>query len=186
MKYFTERNEVIENYAKALYEISFESNADSSEIIEDLEFFSNYLLNDENKELNNLLSYPLISVEEKINIIHEIFDSRLNVIVINFVVALTEHQRILYLDLIIQEYKMFFRKEMNIVKVQAKFGLMPSEKEIDQIKENLKDKLNCAMIEFEYEVDSELIGGVKLFYNGLYIDNTLSSKINRFIKQIES
>lgn len=186
MRYFEERNELTSNYALALFEVAQEQNKDIIEIINDLEVFYSVLKVKGVTQLKTLLSYPLISVEEKITSIHDAFDGNIDKLVIDFIISLTQAQRLSFLSLIIKEFKMIYRNNYNIIKVQAKFGLEPSEKQINDIKNAMKEKLGCAKIEFEYIVEPSLIGGVKLFYNGKFIDNTLAAKIKRYAQQIRA
>lgn len=186
MRYFNERNEVVENYALALFEVAKESNKDLNEIKNDLVEFYSALKHDELKELRKVLYYPLISVEEKIASIHEAFDGNIDELVIDFIVTLTQEQRLNFFSLIIEEFKMIYRISSDVVQVKAKFGIEPTQDEVNKIITTMKEKLKCADIEFEYIVDSELIGGVKLFFNGKFIDNTLASKIKRYAKQIRA
>lgn len=184
MQYFNEKNEVVENYALALFEVAQEENKKLVEIIEDLETFNYALKNETSRKLYNVLYYPSISVEEKIHSIHEAFDGNIDELVIDFVITLTSEQRLTFLSVIIEEVKRIYRKEIGCVKVIAKFGVEPSLEDIKKIQKSMQTKLGCNTIEFEYLVDNTLIGGVQLFYNGKYIDNTLASKIKRYAKQI--
>lgn len=184
MQYFNEKNEVVENYALALFEVAQEENKELIEIISDLEAFNLALKNESSRELYNVLYYPSISVEEKIKSIHEAFDGNIDELVIDFVITLTAEQRLTFLNVIIEEFKRIYRNFVGCIKVQAKFGVEPTASDIDRIKQNMKTRLGCSDIEFEYIVDSTLIGGVQLFFNGKYIDNTLASKIKRFANQI--
>lgn len=186
MRYFNERNEVVENYALALFEVANEQSRDLKLIVSDLEEFYSALKDEQLGELKNILNYPLISVEEKIASIHEAFDGNIDELVIDFIVTLTQEQRLSFYDLIIEEFKMIYRAHASVVKVQAKFGLEPTLHEIQKIRTTMIEKLGVKSIDFEYIVDSDLIGGVKLFFNGKFIDNTLAAKIKRYAKQIKA
>lgn len=186
MRYFVERNEVVENYALALHDIAIEKKIKINEILDDLIFFNKALKNKEIKKLKNLLSYPLKTDDEKIASIHDVFDGSIDEIVIDFLILLTKAQRLSFLPLIIEELKKIYFEEENIIKVKAKFGIKPSLQTIEKIKAKMQQKLGCKEILFEFEVDEKLIGGVKLFYQGKFIDNTLAAKIKRYAQQIRS
>ena len=186
MNYFNERNEVVENYALALFEVLKENGHNGDEIINDLNMFQLALRGNETKELKRILYYPLISVEKKVEYLHEIFDRSLNKLVVDFIITITEEQRITFLPLIIEELILANNLDKNIINVKATFGIEPSKEDVQKIIKKLESKLECSSIDFEYIVDETLIGGVQLFYNGRYIDNTLLSKINRFAEQIKS
>lgn len=182
MRYFNETNEVVQNYAVALFEEVKNSDVEFEVIINDLDYLNNMIKN--NVEFNSFLHYPLISNEEKVKEIEGMLSNNVEKIVIDFIVLLTENQRITFLNLIMHEFKIHWRKYKNIARVKVTFGFEPTEEILNNVKLSMKEKLKADSVELDYIVNLDLLGGIKVFYDGKLIDNTLIQKIQRYAKQI--
>ncbi|MFH1282133.1 MAG: ATP synthase F1 subunit delta [bacterium] len=158
------------NYAKALFEIACVKDKEAN-VEEDLRNCSD-LLNSSDL-LREVLNTPLISLQKKIDIINEVFQSKIDKIVIAFIIRLVISKRIKYFEQIKEYYSDLNKNRSGIMSgtvISVKELVNEEKKEIVKILERL---YKSKKMDLNYELDSSLIGGIKLMIGDTRYDFSL-------------
>ena len=167
---------VSDRYALALYDLTSERNC-TDEVIKDLSSFINY--NKENKDFLLLLENPVISSDDKYNIILKILEKNdANNILFNFIKVISKNKRFAFFIDIINRFK-----EINNEKRGNIIADITSAEELSELqKKNLINNLSASLgkkITLNYKVDKSIIGGLIIKVGSRMIDSSLFTKINK-------
>ena len=173
--------ETSERYSRALFEVAKE--ADDLEKIEtDIKSFK-YLL-ENSSELKNFFCNPTQSINNQKNVndlLSRQFSFSKNLK--NFFSLLIEKRRIFFVSKIIDSFlKLCSRK-----RGEVKASLISSKELTDSELENISKDLSSSMgsiIKFDYKIDKELIGGLKLQLGSFMIDTSIKNKLKKFEQQM--
>lgn len=169
-------------YASALFELCIENNS-LSDIFEEMTQVNDIF--SENEDFLKLLSSPLISLENKHDVLDKTFSDRLSDMFFDYLCVLTDKGRIGFFSGIFSEFKEMYNKQMNILEVTVITSQPMSEK----IREKLINKLSCVSgkkIVLDERVDKSLLGGIVLRYENTEIDSSVKGKLDKLKKQIDS
>jgi F-type H+-transporting ATPase subunit delta len=168
--------ETSERYSRALFGVAKDS--DELDKIElDVKNFQN-LLKDING-LKNFIQNPtqslqiqkklIILVSEKLN-----FSKNL----INFFFLLIEKRRIFFVSKILDSYLRLCLKKRGEIKASLISSKELTETELESISKDLSLSMGST-IKFNYKIDKELIGGLKLQLGSFMIDTSIKSKLKK-------
>ncbi|MDE6149112.1 MAG: ATP synthase F1 subunit delta [Ruminococcus sp.] len=169
-------------YASALFELCIE-NGSLSEIFDEMSQVKNIF--SENEEYLKLLSSPLISEEDKHEVLEKTFGGKLDDMFFDFLCVICDKGRIGFFSGIFSEFKELYNKHMNILEVTV----VTSQPMSDKIKGKLIDKLSGSSgkkILLDERVDKSLLGGIILRYDNTEIDSSVKGKLDQLKKQIDS
>ncbi|MGL5694254.1 MAG: ATP synthase F1 subunit delta, partial [Peptostreptococcaceae bacterium] len=105
-------NVVASRYAEALFQIGEEEQTTESlyqELNQVVKIFS------ENKDFYSILKSPIISKKEKIALIDNVFEDKLNINIKNFLKVLIEKNRVVYIFDIEDSYKVLLNEKNNVL-----------------------------------------------------------------------
>lgn len=173
--------EVSSVYAEALFELACETDCledVSLDLISVTDIFS------KNPDFLNLLSLPNISTEEKLDSLKKVFGNDEGILM-NFLCLLTEKNRIGYIAGIGADFRKLYNRHNNIEEVSVTTSVPLSESERNRLIVKLQNKLG-KRIKLVENIDSSLIGGVRLSYGDTLIDNSIASRISSISKEIKS
>ena len=173
--------ETSERYSRALFEVAKETN-DLEKIEKDIQNFQ-FLL-DNNSEIKNFIHNPTQSKENQNNVINLLSD-KLNFSknLKNFMFLLIEKRRIFFVRKIINS----FLKLCSIKRGEVEASLISSKELSETEIKNISNDLSASMstsIKFDYKVDKELIGGLKLQLGSFMIDTSIKNKLNKIEKKM--
>ena len=176
--------ETSERYSRALYEVAKEAN-ELEKVESDIKAFNSFLKN--NSDLKNFFNNPTQSINnqnEAINILSDKLNLSKNLK--NFLFLLIEKRRIFFISKIIDS----FLKLCLIKRGELKASLI-SSKELSQSElENISKDLSATMgstLKFDYKIDKDLIGGLKLQLGSFMIDTSIKNKLKKLEqKMLES
>ena len=176
--------ETSERYSRALYEVAKEAN-ELEKVESDIKAFNSFLKN--NSDLKNFFNNPTQSINnqnEAINILSDKLNLSKNLK--NFLFLLIEKRRIFFISKIIDS----FLKLCLIKRGELKASLI-SSKELSQSElENISKDLSTTMgstLKFDYKIDKDLIGGLKLQLGSFMIDTSIKNKLKKLEqKMLES
>ena len=176
--------ETSERYSRALYEVAKEAN-ELEKVESDIKAFDSFLKN--NSDLKNFFNNPTQSINnqnEAINILSDKLNLSKNLK--NFLFLLIEKRRIFFISKIIDS----FLKLCLIKRGELKASLI-SSKELSQSElENISKDLSTTMgstLKFDYKIDKDLIGGLKLQLGSFMIDTSIKNKLKKLEqKMLES
>lgn len=169
-------------YASALFELCSENNK-LTEIFDEMTQVKNIFC--ENEEYIKLLSSPLISEEDKHEVLDKTFSGKLDDMFFDFLCVLSDKGRMGFFSGIFSEFKEMYNKHMNILEVTV----VTSQPMSDRIKDKLIDKLSGTSgkkILLDERVDKSLLGGIILRYENTEIDSSVKGKLDKLKKQIDS
>ncbi len=132
-----------------------------------------------------LINDPTIAAEEKKKIIKSVFEGRISKELENFLYVLVDKRRISHFIKIIDQFeKLVYEAEglgtgtVYTVKELSEEQLMKVEEETGKLlRENVK---------LTQEIDTSLIGGMKILINGKIIDASIKSRIETMMKELVS
>lgn len=157
-------------YAKVLMDLSKEYNIDKKQIVDELQFVNQYFDNDFICFLKN----PRISKENKKDVFKKAF-SNINKYIFSTLMVLIDNDNIINLQEIILELNKMIDEELGIVTLELSTTKPLNEKEKNIIKLYFSNKLN-KKINIKEIIDTNLIGGLIIKYQGKIIDGSIFSK----------
>lgn len=173
---------VHEQYAAALYELAMEEKK-QGEFSDELCFIDSCF--DENTDFVKLLDNPMITTEEKVKLLDDVFSSHISEYVLNFVKLLSEQKRIRIFKKCVSEFSALFDEERNIVRATAVSAAPLGDEQIKLIEDRLSKLTNKTAV-VENTVDESVLGGVVLRYGSNSIDMSVKSELEKIRKEIFS
>ena len=173
--------ETSERYSRALFEVSKEAGA-LDKIETDIKKFKS--LYEESVELKNFIKNPTHTIETQNKILNLLgeklsFSSNLK----NFFLLLIKKRRIFFVKKIVDSFLRLCSKKRGEIKAS-----LISSKELSSIElENISKELSSAMgsiIKFDYKVDQDLIGGLKLQLGSFMIDTSIKNKLKKYEQEM--
>ena len=176
--------ETSERYSRALFEVSKDA-GELEKVEQDLKKLQ-FLLN-ESLEVKNFIHNPTQSKENQNNAINLLAQKLIfSKILKNFMFLLIEKRRILFIEKIIDSFLKLCSKKRGEVEASLISSKELSDNEIESISKDLSSSMGST-IKFNYKVDKELIGGLKLQLGSFMIDTSIKNKLNKLEqKMLES
>ena len=169
--------ETSERYSRALFEVSKElEELDKAE--KDIKNFQSLI--NSNSDIKNFLKDPTqnINVQNKvINLLADKLDVSKNLR--NFFLLLIEKRRIFFIKKIIESFLKLCSNKRGEVKASLISSKELSQNELNEISKDLS-KLMGTTLKFDYKVDKELLGGLKLQLGSFMIDTSIKNKLKKY------
>ena len=169
--------ETSERYSRALFEVSKES-GELEKIEADVKNLQS--LFDDSFELKNFIQNPTHTIETQNNVLNLLsekllFPKNLK----NFFALLIKKRRIFFVMKIIDSFLKLCSKKRGEIKAS-----LLSSKELSLVElENISKELSLSLgstIKFDYKVDKDLIGGIKLQLGSFMIDTSIKNKLKKY------
>ncbi len=173
--------ETSERYSRALFEVS----KDSGELEKneaDVKMFQS--LHDSSLELKNFIKNPTNTIETQNNVLNLLseelgFSKNLK----NFFLLLIEKRRVFFVKKIVDNFLRLCLKKRGEIKAS-----LISSKELTPVElESISKELSLSMgstIKFDYKVDQDLIGGLKLQLGSFMIDTSIKNKLKKYEQEM--
>ncbi len=174
-------NETSERYARAFFEISNENN-EIDLVEESLKKFLNFY--DSNIDYKNFIKNPTQSDENQMKVI-QILSEKLNFSknLKNFFSLLVEKKRIFFVKKICENILKFCSKSRGEIKAILISSKDLSSDEFSKINKEFSDSLGST-IKFDYSVDKDLIGGLKIQLGSFMIDTSIKNKLQKYKQEM--
>lgn len=166
--------EVSYRYASALFSIAEEQNKLSSYLEEGNNI---YLILKKDRELINYLSSYFLTFEEKEKIIEEVFSFVNNKDMLVFIKLVVKNSRSLKLVHIFKTFIKLANQKLGIAQGVCFSSTKLNEKEKKKIEDKFKSLLNKQII-LEYEIDEDLLGGIKVEFDDKVFDGSLAKNLS--------
>ena len=169
--------ETSERYSRALFEVSKEA-GELEKIEVDIKIFQ--YLHTASLELKNFIENPTHTIETQNKILSLLseklsFSKNLK----NFFFLLIKKRRIFFVKKILDSFLRLCSKKRGEIKAS-----LISSKELSSLElENISKELSTSMgstIKFDYKVDKDLIGGLKLQLGSFMIDTSIKNKLKKY------
>ncbi len=178
----SEKNLLIANkYAEALIDFPKEGKVSYTKISEDLSLIKKTL--ERSKDLFDVLVNPIISVNDKLEILNSIFSDNIDDIVKNFLKILVEKNRFSIIFDVIVIYSQLLDEVNNISRVEVFSAIELNDVEKNKIVEKLKMKLK-KNVQVNWSINKELMAGFIVKIGDDVIDFSLGSKLDSLKKAI--
>ena len=164
---------VSERYAEALFELARDGNKVAqfgNRLNEVLDVLNKY------PELSQIIYHPVVTKEDKKQVLHQIFEKELPTPLMNFLFLLVDKKREKLLPDIISQYSRL-RNELNktvVAQVVTAIPLYTDSKNL--LQKELEDYLDQQVI-MECYVDKAILGGVRIKIEDRLIDASLKSQL---------
>ena len=169
--------ETSERYSRALFEVSQDSN-DLDKVENDIKNFK--LIYDKNLEVRNFVKDPSQVITEQNKLVNLISD-KLNFSknVQKFLLLLIEKRRIFFVNKIIESFLRLCSQKRGEIKASLISSKKLSQTELNDISTDLSKSMGSTL-KFDYKVDEELIGGLKLQLGSIMIDTSIRNKLKKY------
>ena len=169
--------EASERYSRALYEVSRDSD-DLVKVENDIKNFK--LIYDKNLEVKNFIKDPSQIITEQNKLVNLISD-KLNFSknVQKFLLLLIEKKRIFFVNKIIESFLRLCSQKRGEIKASLISSKELSQTELNDISTDLSKSMGSTL-KFDYKVDKELIGGLKLQLGSIMIDTSIKNKLKKY------
>ena len=129
-------------------------------------------------QLKSLFQSKRIHNDKKIQIIREVFSNFFHVLVVEFLGLMVKDRSIHIIRQVIKAYSDLYKEKAGTINVHAHVSQEMEVAYINALQENLKNIIN-KKVDFKIEVDNDLLGGIKLRIENMFLDASLKSKLNR-------
>ncbi len=169
--------ETSERYSRALFEVSRDSD-DLDKVESDIKNFK--LIYDKNLEVRNFIKDPSQIITEQNKLVNLISD-KLNFSknVQKFLLLLIEKRRIFFVNKIIESFLRLCSQKRGEIKASLISSKELSQTELKDISTDLSKSMGSTL-KFDYKVDKELIGGLKLQLGSIMIDTSIRNKLKKY------
>ena len=176
--------ETSERYSRALFEVAQETK-DLKKIEEDVVKLKSLLNN--SIDIKNFIHNPTQSKDNQNNVTQLLADKiSFSKNLKNFILLLIEKRRIFFIEKIIESFLKLCAQKRGEVKASLISSKELSKDEIENISKDLSSSMG-SFIKFDYKVDKELIGGLKLQLGSFMIDTSIKNKLKKYEqKMLES
>ena len=169
--------ETSERYSRALFEVAKES-GELEKIETDIKNFQ--LIINGSLELQNFTQNPTQSINIQ-NIVIDLISKKLDFSknTNNFLSLLIKKRRIFFVKKILES----FLRLCSIKRGEVKASLISSKELSATELENISKELSLAMgskIKFDYKINKDLIGGLKLQLGSFMIDTSIRNKLKKY------
>lgn len=167
-------------YAKAFFGLAKEKGL-TSELREDARLISGVC--NEIDDFILMLESPVVKTSQKVKIIKSIFDGKVTVLSLNFLVLIAGNKREKYIPGIFRNLEDLYRQEEGI-----KTAVLTSAQSLDadivfQINKMLEKEFK-AKVELSQKVDEKLIGGFVLRVEDQQYDASISTQLKKIKEQL--
>ena len=173
--------ETSERYSRALFEVSSDAN-ELDKVENDVKKFQ--LLLDSSQEIKNFIKDPTQSKSLQNKVIN-LFSDKLEFSknLKNFFLLLIEKRRIFFIKKIFESFVKLCSKKRGEIKASIISSKELTQSELDVISNDLSKAMG-SILKFDYKIDKDLIGGLKLQLGSIMIDTSIKNKLKNFEKEL--
>ena len=173
--------ETSERYARALFEVSKENN-EQEKIENDAKNFQ--IILKESRDFQNFIKNPTQTISHQNEVI-DLLSKRLNFSknLKNFLLLLIEKRRIFFVKKILESFIKICSHKRGEIKASLISSKELSQIDLDKISDELSNAIG-SNLKFNFTVDKELIGGLKLQLGSIMIDTSIKNKLKKYEKML--
>jgi len=172
---------ISKRYSDALVELTKSTDLSYDKIYSELMIVENTL--SQSPDLNDFFNNPLISVEDKKDIIDKIFTNEIDSLMVNFLKVLVDKDRFSAFEEITRTFKDAVDKVNNISRVKVTSAVNLSEEAKNRLKNKLEEKMK-KIVTLDWEINPEIIAGLVIQMGDNVIDSSLKNKLEDLSKTI--
>lgn len=172
---------IADRYSAALVEIAKEGKLTYSKISENLNLVLEIL--NQSKDLGEFLSNPLVSVDNKKEVIEKVFSNEIDGLIVNFLKLLVDKNRFFVFGEIVNSYNKSLDDINNISRIQVTSAVKMNDDSIKKLQEKLEGKLKKKVV-LDLKINPEIIAGLVIKMGDNVIDMSLKHKLEDLSKNI--
>ena len=170
-------SETSERYSRALFEVCKESN-ELDKVQNDVKNF--LLILSSSSEIENFIKNPTQNFEHNSSVVNILSDNlKFSKNLKNFLLLLIEKRRIFFVNKIIESFLRLISQKRGEIKASLISSKELSQTELNDISTDLSKSMGSTL-KFDYKVDKELIGGLKLQLGSIMIDTSIRNKLKKY------
>ncbi|MNR75330.1 ATP synthase subunit delta [compost metagenome] len=131
----------------------------------------------ESRELRTLLEHPLVRIDDKKQIVKQLFEARVQPMTFNFLFLLLDKRRIKALDAISVRFHQMVAALKRQVGVTLTTAVDMGQAEIDALRQDLARQWNREVV-MEAKVDPEILGGAVLQIGDQVVDGSIRARLD--------
>ncbi len=135
------------------------------------------------KEIINVIRYPMISKEEKKELIDDLAEVGIREEIRNLLKLLIDFDDIHLFGDIRLAYTQLYQERYDVEIVNVTFAKEPSSTVLDKVRVMLEQKLEKFVV-VKWQVDQSLIGGVVIEYDSKVLDNSVKRHLSQLINNL--
>ena len=170
-------NETSERYSRALFGVATEAK-ELEKIETDVKNFMSFF--NSTQEVQNFIQNPTQNINTQnnaINLLADKLDFSKNLK--NFFLLLIKKRRIFFVKKISESFLKLCSKRRGELKASLISSKELSPEELNKISNDFSESMGST-IKFDYKVDKELIGGLKLQLGSFMIDTSVKNKLKKY------
>ncbi|MBP8302742.1 MAG: ATP synthase F1 subunit delta [Phycisphaerae bacterium] len=167
-------------YARVLFGLAEEA-ACLEEVREDLNLISTLM--ERHPDFGQVLVSPYFSLEDKRRLLHRVLSGRTAALTLEFLGLLVRRRRTALLGPIRDLYGQCLDRRNGLSDVTVTLARAPSEQETGRLSRDLESALGRP-IRMKVLLDPEIVGGIVIRYDGRVIDNSLTGRLNRAVREV--
>ena len=172
---------VSKRYAQALIELQNAGVISSEDILKDLKIISDTLKS--SQDLSEVLSNPVVGIDDKKDIVEQIFADKISTTVKNFVKVLIDKNRFSAFKYIVLAYEQELDLIKGLERVEVVSAVEMKQEAKERLQRKLEEKLKKSVI-INFEQDAEIIAGLVIKIGDSVIDNSLRHKLDNLSKEM--
>jgi len=172
---------VSKRYAQALVELQNAGVISSEEILNDLKTINETLK--ASQDLNEVLSNPVVGIDDKKDIIEKIFADKISKTIKNFLKVIIDKNRFSAFKYIVYAYEHELDLIKGLERVEVISAVEMKQEAKERLQRKLEEKLKKSVI-INFEQDAEIIAGLVIKIGDSVIDTSLKHKIEDLSKEM--
>lgn len=172
---------IADRYSDALVELAKDGKLTYEKISSDLNLIQVTL--EQSNDLKEFLVNPLISSDDKKEILTRVFSNEISEFIVNFLKVLIDKNRFSAFDEILDSFKKSMDDINNISRIQVTSAVAMSEEAKKRLTVKLEEKLKKNVI-LDLNINSEIIAGLVIKMGDNVIDMSLKHKLEDLSKSI--
>ena len=169
-------------YGEALYSLAVEENL-SCQILEELSVLEQSFRAE--PDFIRLLCTPNLSVQERCNILDDSFRNNVHPYVLNFLKILTEKGYIRHFFDCCKAFEESYNRDNGILPVTAITAVSLNPAQAEKLTEKLC-QITGKQVKLHNRVDPNVLGGVRLDYDGKRLDDTVSHRLDAVRRMLKN
>jgi len=177
----TKNTLIADRYSDALVGLVKEGKLTFEKINTDLTLIKSIL--EQSQDLDEILSNPLTSIENKKEIIDKVFTGEIDTLTINFLKVLVDKNRFFVFNDIFDSFNISLDDINNISRIKVTSAVEMTEESKTKLKNKLEEKLKKNVI-LDLSINSNIIAGLIIEMGDNIIDMSLKHKLEDLSKKI--
>ena len=161
-------------YAQGLYALASEENLTET-VLSQLNVLEKTVGQD--GEYLRLLSTPALSKQERCGLLDQAFRDKVHIYVLNFMKLLTEKGYIRHFSGCCRAFRQQYNADRGILPVRVVSAVALTAAQQEKLRQTLEAKTGKT-VQLQCSIDPECLGGVRLDYDGVRLDDTVAHRLD--------